>query len=44
MRSDYILIRVVATLLVVLGHAWFYDGFAGFHVGDVVGLNESPPP
>jgi fucose 4-O-acetylase-like acetyltransferase len=31
MRNDIIYIRVFATILVVIGHCWFYDGFSGFH-------------
>lgn len=43
MRSDFILIRVIATILVILGHAWMYDGLMGFRIGEVIGLDESPP-
>ena len=37
MKNEIVYIRVFATLLVVLGHSWLYNGFSGFEVSDIPG-------
>ncbi len=41
MRCDILYIRVIATLLVVLGHSEFYDGFSGFRSEMIPGINDN---
>lgn len=37
MRYEIVYIRVFATILVVLGHSWLYNGFSGFEAADIPG-------
>lgn len=37
MRYEIVYIRVFATILVVLGHCWLYNGFSGFNAEDIPG-------
>lgn len=36
-RYDFVYIRVIATILVVLGHSWYYNGFSGFDQAEIPG-------
>ena len=37
-RFDFVYIRVIATILVVLGHDWYYNGFSGFDQAEIPGV------
>ena len=36
-RFDFVYIRVIATILVVLWHSWYYNGFSGFDQTEIPG-------